>query len=97
MRLVTYDSGDGPTAGVLLGEEIAPVGGSVRELLAADTPRPSDERVALDSVRLLPPVPDQQKIICMGLNYRDHAEEAGQKPPEHPLWFAKFANSFRRS
>ena len=93
MRLVTYDAGDGPAAGVLLGEEIAPAGGSVRELLAADTPRPGDERVALHGVRLLPPVPDPQKIICMGLNYRDHAEEAGQKPPEHPLWFAKFANS----
>jgi acylpyruvate hydrolase len=29
----------------------------------------------------------------MGLNYRDHAEEAGQDIPANPLWFAKFANS----
>ena len=94
MRLVTYDAGDGPAAGVLLGHEIAPAGGSVRELLAADTPPlAGNERVALDSVRLLPPVPDPQKIICMGLNYRDHAAEANLEIPANPLWFAKFANS----
>ena len=57
---------------------------------AVQAPR---ERVALTDVRLLAPVPDPEKIICMGLNYRDHAEEAGQEIPEHPRWFAKFANS----
>ncbi len=50
-------------------------------------------RIAVSAVRLLPPVPDPEKIICMGLNYRDHAEEAHQDIPEHPRWFAKFANS----
>ena len=45
------------------------------------------------SVRLLAPVPDPEKIICLGLNYRDHAAETGQEPPAAPLWFAKFANS----
>jgi acylpyruvate hydrolase len=44
-------------------------------------------------VRLLAPAPDPEKIICMGLNYRDHAAESGQEPPAAPLWFAKFANS----
>jgi 2-keto-4-pentenoate hydratase/2-oxohepta-3-ene-1,7-dioic acid hydratase in catechol pathway len=44
-------------------------------------------------VRLQAPVPDPQKIICLGLNYRDHAAESGQEPPAAPLWFAKFANS----
>ena len=44
-------------------------------------------------MRLLAPVPDPEKIICMGLNYRDHAEEAHQEIPEHPRWFGKFANS----
>lgn len=59
MRLVTYDAGAGPTAGVLLGDEIAPAGASVRELLRAGAPvRPRDERIALADVRLLPPVPD---------------------------------------
>ncbi len=109
MRLVTFENGSGPQAGVLLGEEIVPVSAldapavSVRGLLraldadglaalgkrAADAP----ERVALSSVELLAPVPDPEKIICLGLNYRDHAEESGQEIPAAPLWFAKFANS----
>jgi acylpyruvate hydrolase len=94
MRLVSYIAGGQPAAGVLLGDEIAPAGGSVRELLAsAGDIEPSDERIPLSEVRLLPPVPDPQKIICLGLNYRDHAAESGQELPANPLWFAKFANS----
>jgi 2-keto-4-pentenoate hydratase/2-oxohepta-3-ene-1,7-dioic acid hydratase in catechol pathway len=53
----------------------------------------ASERLALASVRLLAPVPDPEKIICLGLNYSDHARESGQEPPTAPLWFAKFANS----
>ena len=94
MRLVSYDAGQGPAAGILLDAEIAPAGASVRELLAAGQEiRPTDGRIALDGVRLLAPVPDPEKIICLGLNYRDHAAEAGREIPEHPLWFGKFANS----
>jgi 2-keto-4-pentenoate hydratase/2-oxohepta-3-ene-1,7-dioic acid hydratase in catechol pathway len=52
-----------------------------------------DRRLSRDSVTLLPPVPDPQKIICLGLNYRDHAAESGQEVPQQPLWFGKFANS----
>jgi acylpyruvate hydrolase len=44
-------------------------------------------------VRLGPPVTDPQKIICLGLNYRDHAREAGLSEPSAPMFFAKFANS----
>ena len=34
-----------------------------------------------DAIRLLPPVPDPDKIVCIGLNYRSHAAEAGIDPP----------------
>jgi acylpyruvate hydrolase len=47
----------------------------------------------LETVRLGSPVPDPSKIICLGLNYRDHALEAGLTPPTAPMFFAKFANS----
>jgi 2-keto-4-pentenoate hydratase/2-oxohepta-3-ene-1,7-dioic acid hydratase in catechol pathway len=53
----------------------------------------AEDRVALADVRLLAPVPDPEKIVCLGLNYRDHAAEAGQEIPAAPMWFAKFANS----
>jgi 2-keto-4-pentenoate hydratase/2-oxohepta-3-ene-1,7-dioic acid hydratase in catechol pathway len=42
----------------------------------------------LDEVELLPPV-FPQKIICVGLNYRDHAEEFGLPIPEEPILFMK--------
>jgi acylpyruvate hydrolase len=42
-------------------------------------------------------VTDPQKIVCLGLNYRDHAEETGQEIPRNPMWFAKFANSLNGS
>jgi len=40
-------------------------------------------------VRILPPVPVPPKIVCLGLNYRDHAEEAHVPMPERPLLFSK--------
>jgi 2-keto-4-pentenoate hydratase/2-oxohepta-3-ene-1,7-dioic acid hydratase in catechol pathway len=55
------------------------------------------DRVQLSEVQLLAPVPDPEKIICIGLNYRDHAEETGQEIPASPMWFAKFANSLAGS
>jgi 2-keto-4-pentenoate hydratase/2-oxohepta-3-ene-1,7-dioic acid hydratase in catechol pathway len=39
------------------------------------------------------PIELPQKIICVGLNYTDHAEEASQKLPERPLLFAKWPNT----
>ena len=45
------------------------------------------------SVELGPPIPDPDKIICIGLNYADHASEAGLAQTEVPLFFAKFRNA----
>ena len=45
------------------------------------------------SVEIGPPVPDPDKIICIGINYADHASEAGLAQTEVPLFFAKFRNS----
>jgi 2-keto-4-pentenoate hydratase/2-oxohepta-3-ene-1,7-dioic acid hydratase in catechol pathway len=48
---------------------------------------------ALDAVTLLPPIPDPEKIICFGNNYREHVLEAGLKIPEHPSLFVRLANT----
>ena len=37
--------------------------------------------------------PEPGKLICVGLNYRDHALEQGAEPPVEPLLFGKFANA----
>lgn len=109
MRLVSIHTEAGPVAAVVLGEDVVPVSTlgapatTVRGLLAAldneglgelrRRAERTDERVALADVTLHAPVVDPRKIVCLGLNYRDHAEETGQDIPAAPMWFAKFANS----
>src|SRR3954471_18077250 len=93
---------EGPTVGALLrhrgvqaaeavgGEPVAALGeGGVRAAGAGG----GEPVAALGEVRLLPPVTDPEKILCIGLNYRSHAEEAGIDPPETPTFFAKFRNA----
>jgi acylpyruvate hydrolase len=109
MRLLSFSTEDGPAAGVQVGDELVPVSAlaapasTVRGLLGtldADGLRElarrageASERVALADATLHAPITDPQKIVCLGLNYRDHAEETGQAIPTAPMWFAKFANS----
>jgi 2-keto-4-pentenoate hydratase/2-oxohepta-3-ene-1,7-dioic acid hydratase in catechol pathway len=96
MRLVTYDAGQGPRVGVLREDDVLDVNApSMRALLAAG-PLDGVETGAgtpLADVRLLPPIADPGKLICIGLNYRSHAAEGGVDPPETPTFFAKFANA----
>ncbi len=47
----------------------------------------------LDNVRLLAPLPRPRKLICVGLNYRDHAAETGAQIPQIPTIFNKFPTS----
>lgn len=45
------------------------------------------------SLMLAPVVPNPGKILCVGLNYRQHAIETGAKIPEYPILFSKFNNA----
>jgi 2-keto-4-pentenoate hydratase/2-oxohepta-3-ene-1,7-dioic acid hydratase in catechol pathway len=54
-----------------------------------DSP-PGGERIPESEAKLAAPVPRPPKIICIGLNYRDHAIESGMPIPETPTVFAKF-------
>ena len=93
-------------AGLLIGDEVVDIHetapelpASVREILAAGdeclraigklaTAKRRTHR--LEKVHLGPPVPDPQKIICIGQNYRDHCAEQNAPIPERPIIFAKF-------
>jgi 2-keto-4-pentenoate hydratase/2-oxohepta-3-ene-1,7-dioic acid hydratase in catechol pathway len=57
---------------------------------ASRGPQRPNSLVALADVRLLAPVPRPGKIICIGLNYRDHAEESKMAVPESPITFSKY-------
>ena len=50
------------------------------------------ETVAVDAVQILPPC-DPSKIVCVGLNYADHAAEQGKEVPDRPLLFLKPPNA----
>ena len=105
MRVVTYRSDRGARAGLLRGDSVIDVwdalggeGSGVRDLLVsgrlAEVAESSDgEPIPLDQVELEPPVPDPEKIVCIGLNYSAHAAEAGIEPPQAPTFFAKFRNA----
>jgi len=54
---------------------------------------PSGKAIALDSIKLAPPVSSPSKIVAIGLNYRDHIRESKGEVPKTPLIFAKFPNS----
>ncbi len=67
-----------------------------QEQILAWATRQFDEGVhvlSLDAVELGPPIPDPEKILCLGLNYPEHAAEAQAEIPPVPTFFAKFRNS----
>jgi acylpyruvate hydrolase len=51
------------------------------------------QQLELSAVTLAAPVPRPGKIICIGLNYRDHAAESNMPIPDYPAIFGKYANS----
>jgi 2-keto-4-pentenoate hydratase/2-oxohepta-3-ene-1,7-dioic acid hydratase in catechol pathway len=51
------------------------------------------QAVPAGEVTLLAPVPDPGKVICIGLNYADHAAESGMEPPDEPVVFSKFSSA----
>jgi 2-keto-4-pentenoate hydratase/2-oxohepta-3-ene-1,7-dioic acid hydratase in catechol pathway len=68
--------------------------GSTALQAAAVVPHnPKAVRYPEGTVKLLTPIPDPQKIICIGLNYRDHAAESGSPIPKEPVLFSKFATA----
>jgi acylpyruvate hydrolase len=65
-------------------------GAAARDAVANITEWVTVERAA---ARLHAPIADPGKFICIGLNYKDHAEEAGQPIPKEPPIFAKWSNA----
>lgn len=54
---------------------------------------PAAQVIPLASVKLNAPIPRPPKIICVGLNYRDHAIESNMEIPKVPTIFSKYATS----
>src|SRR5947208_12444628 len=108
MRYVTFQRHDYTEPGVLRGDEIASVRGAgfedVLSIIAGGAVArekvdlwmqsvPWDDIVKAADVRLRAPIPRPPKIVCIGLNYRDHAEESKVPLPETPTVFSKYPTS----
>lgn len=47
-------------------------------------------KIAADKIAFASPVVDPNKVVCIGLNYKDHAAESGMPIPKEPVLFSKF-------
>jgi 2-keto-4-pentenoate hydratase/2-oxohepta-3-ene-1,7-dioic acid hydratase in catechol pathway len=66
---------------------------AIRKAAAEAAKSPKAVKYAANAVKLLAPVPKPGKILCIGLNYRDHAIEGGKAIPTEPVVFGKFGNT----
>lgn len=85
----------GDTVTIAYGDDLADLDAhiSAGTLAEAGKQAAAGEPVDEASLAFLPPVMRPAKILCLGLNYLDHAEESGLGIPEHPVLFARFASS----
>lgn len=108
MRLITFETSIGPRAGICDGDNVFDLSSVAPDLptglvdLIATGALNAATRAAkaasaapqlLAELRLLPPVPRPGKIVCLGLNYVDHAAEGGHAKPEYPSFFLRGATS----
>ena len=94
MRLATFQRGEStPQAGIIENDRITGTGLDMISVIEAGaTPAATGAAYLLSDVKLLAPIPRPPKFICVGLNYRDHAREAGLEIPSIPTIFSKFSN-----
>jgi 2-keto-4-pentenoate hydratase/2-oxohepta-3-ene-1,7-dioic acid hydratase in catechol pathway len=106
MRFVTFQHDGFAQPGVVVGDNIAGLKGAGFATLLAVIEGGTDARrrvaswldgrpaaVPLAKARLLAPIPRPPKIICVGLNYRDHAIESKMEIPKVPTIFSKYATA----
>jgi 2-keto-4-pentenoate hydratase/2-oxohepta-3-ene-1,7-dioic acid hydratase in catechol pathway len=102
MRLIAFYGEEDIRTGRIEGDEVVVGGGPLDptgrldEEFAFTIGWLSSDREAhlpLEGLEPAPIVLAPTKIVCVGLNYRDHAAEGGRSAPERPLLFAKFSNT----
>jgi 2-keto-4-pentenoate hydratase/2-oxohepta-3-ene-1,7-dioic acid hydratase in catechol pathway len=106
MRWLTFATGTGPSFGYVTsdGEGVVDVGARgvfsdlkaaiAADALAATAAELGDEAdVALADIDYLPTVPNPDKILCVGLNYKAHQEETGRGGEDQPTIFVRFAGA----
>jgi 2-keto-4-pentenoate hydratase/2-oxohepta-3-ene-1,7-dioic acid hydratase in catechol pathway len=100
MKYLSFVRPDGtPAWGALSGDsvlDLSYLAPSLRLAMKADVLGGNSDgatRYALEEITFLPLIPDPEKIICVGLNYRSHIMETGRELPTKPAIFTRFANT----
>ena len=109
MRFVTFSEGNSTRVGARSGSRIidlsagdSSIPSDMRSFLeAGDSARSAAEAVvksgypsfSTDSVQIRAPISNPEKLICIGLNYADHAAESGMDIPSEPIVFSKYASA----
>ncbi|MCO6451405.1 MAG: fumarylacetoacetate hydrolase family protein [Caldilineales bacterium] len=99
MKLLNFkqNAADGFTLGVRLGNGVLPLDVTIEAVLSGAAALPqipdSPDLLPESDLTIGPPIPNPGKILCVGLNYRQHAAESGLAVPETPVLFSKFNNS----
>jgi 2-keto-4-pentenoate hydratase/2-oxohepta-3-ene-1,7-dioic acid hydratase in catechol pathway len=105
MKLASFKTGNRETYGVLAGDTLrepddvfrasypnlrSAIAGDKLALLEASNAGATHD---VDSVQFLPLIPNPDKILCVGVNYRPHIAEMGRDVPDYPVVFVRFAGS----
>ena len=85
MRIVRFSHHDAIRYGIIDDTDVVVLDGDPM-FAGFDT---TGERVPLSDIALLAPVIPRSKVVCVGRNYREHAEELGNEVPAEPLLFLK--------
>ena len=107
MKLVSFTAAGRSSYGIVVGDKVIDLGRqlgpshpTLRAAIASDAfgsaavgISSAEPDLPLADVKLLPPITDPDKIICIGLNYKAHAAEGGFKIPEFPSLFARLTSS----
>jgi len=104
MKLLSFTVDGLESFGILTAQGVIDVGAHARqrfgsladalvdmEALASYATRAPDH--ALSSIKVLPPIPRSNRIICIGLNYRSHIAEMGRESPAYPMLFPRYPDS----
>ncbi len=105
MKIASFETDERATFGVMVDDTLREVSDSfrarypdLRSVIAATALDELGDEVggveyAIDDVRFAPCIPNPDKVICVGVNFRPHIEEMGHELPQYPVVFVRFAGS----
>jgi len=105
VKIASFEIDERPTYGIVQDDGVTEMTRSFRDrypdlrsVLAADalselTRNTCDKTHKFNGIRYLPTIPNPDKVLCVGVNYRSHIKEMGREVPEKPVVFVRFSGS----